>query len=52
MLRVFVGSLYRDLEWKRRQLLEDLGEALTGVGIEKFIPDGRTTQEVVIGKLR
>ena len=52
MLNVFVGSTFRDLEDERGELLENLDEALTGVGMEKFIPDGRTSQEVGIGNLR
>ena len=52
MLNVFVGSTFRDLKDERGQLLENLDEALTGVGMEKFIPDGRASQEVGIGNLR
>ncbi|MDY6964552.1 MAG: DUF4062 domain-containing protein [Halobacteriota archaeon] len=51
MLRVFVDSTFRDLKEKRGQLLEELDEALAGVGMERCIPDGRTSQEVGIGNL-
>ena len=52
MLNVFVGSTFRDLKDERKDLLKNLDEALTGVGMERFIPDGRASQEVGIGNLR
>ncbi|MDY6959915.1 MAG: DUF4062 domain-containing protein, partial [Halobacteriota archaeon] len=51
MLRVFVCSTFKDLKGERRQLLEELDEALTGVGMERFIPDGRPSQVVGIDNL-
>jgi hypothetical protein len=52
MLRVFLSSTFRDLKDERRQLLDNLNQALSDVGMENFIPDGRTSQEISIDELR
>ncbi len=52
MLKVFVSSTFRDLKKKRKALLEKVESALVGVGMERFIPDGKTSQETGISELR
>ncbi len=52
MLKVFIGSTCRDLKDERRQILEKLESSLYGVGMETFIPDGRSSQEIGIEALR
>ena len=52
MLRVFLSSTFRDLKGERRQLLDNLNQALNDVGMENFIPDGRTSHEISIEELR
>lgn len=52
MLRVFLSSTFRDLKGERRQLLDNLNQALSDVGMENFIPDGRTSHEISIEELR
>jgi len=42
MLRVFVSSTFRHLKGERRTLLDKVESALTSVGMENFIPDGKT----------
>ncbi len=52
MLRVFVSSTFRDLKRERETLLDELKQTLTVVGMEDFIPDGRTSHDICIGELR
>ncbi len=52
MLRVFLSSTSRDLKGERRELLENLNQILSEVGMENFIPDGRTSHEISIEELR
>lgn len=52
MLRVFVSSTFRDLKGEREVLLDRLETALMGIGMENFIPDGKTSQEKGISELR
>lgn len=52
MLRVFLSSTFRDLKGERRLLLDSLNQALSDVGMENFIPDGRTSHEISIEALR
>jgi hypothetical protein len=52
MLRVFLSSTFRDLKGERRQLLDKLNQTLGDVGMENFIPDGRTSHEISIEELR
>jgi tetratricopeptide (TPR) repeat protein len=52
MLRVFLSSTFRDLTDERRLLLDNLNKAISDVGMEKFIPDGRTSHEISIEELR
>jgi len=42
MLRVSVGSTFGDLKGERRILFDKVESALTSVGMENFIPDGKT----------
>ena len=51
MLKVFLSSTFRDLEETRESILSLLNKALIDVGMEHFIPDGRTSQEVAIQEL-
>lgn len=51
MIRVFVGSTFRDLEKERTLLREKLNLALVDIGMEDFIPDGKTSQEIGIDEL-
>lgn len=46
MLRVFVSSTFRHLKRERRILLDRMESALTSVGMDNFIPDGKTSQEI------
>jgi hypothetical protein len=46
MLRVFVRPTFRNLKRERRILLGKVESALTSVGTENFIPDGKTSQEM------
>jgi len=52
MIRVFVSSTFRDLEIERKLLLDKLNNALTGVGMESFVPNGSTSQEIAIKELK
>ncbi|ODS36212.1 hypothetical protein BEH94_05145 [Candidatus Altiarchaeales archaeon WOR_SM1_SCG] len=55
MLNVFVSSTFRDLKKERKLLIDNLNTALTGVGMESFIPTGSdsgTSQEISIKELR
>lgn len=53
LLKVFLGSTFRDLKEERKEILEKLESALWGVGIETtFVPDGRSSQEIGIEALR
>jgi hypothetical protein len=46
MLRACISSAFRDLKGERRILLGKVESALTSVGMEDFIPDGKTSQEM------
>jgi len=53
LLKVFLGSTFRELKDERKEILDKLESALTGVGIETaFVPDGRSSQEIGIEALR
>ena len=52
MIGVFVSSTFRDLEAERQQLLDRLDGALDGVGMEKFVPFGKSSQETAIDELK
>jgi len=51
MIRVFVSSTFRDLEKERTLLREKLKLVLIDIGMEDFIPDGKTSQEIGIDEL-
>lgn len=46
MLRVFVSFTFKHLKGERRILLDKVESALTSVGMENFILDGKTSQEM------
>lgn len=52
MLNIFLSSTYRDLYNPRLKILDRLDAAFEGVGMEKFIPDGSSSQEVCISNLK
>lgn len=52
MIKVFVGSTFRDMEKERQLLLDNMNKALIGVGMEDFAPDGKTSQEIGVRELR
>lgn len=52
MLKAFLSSTYRDLPEERKEVLNKLNEALEGIGMEDFIPDGRKSHEIGIEKLK
>lgn len=52
MLNIFLSSTYRDLVGPRSEILEKLDIAFEGVSMEKFIPDGSSSQEVCINNLK
>ena len=47
-----MSSTFRDLKDERRQILDDLKEALIGVGMERFIPDGTDSHNKCIEELK
>lgn len=52
MLKVFLSSTFRDLGAERAKILVELDNALEYIGMENFIPDGSTSQEVAINRLK
>ena len=52
MLNIFLSSTFRDLKDTRTEIIRKLDSAFEGVGMEKFIPDGSSSQEVCIGNLK
>ncbi|WP_232385652.1 tetratricopeptide repeat protein [Methanoregula boonei] len=46
LLKVFISSTFRDLQAERQQLYEKLSESISPVGMEFFIPDGKTSHEI------
>jgi tetratricopeptide (TPR) repeat protein len=54
MIRVFVSSTFKDLIKERQMLLDRLNATIEGmgVGMEDFYPDGNSSHEICIGKLR
>jgi hypothetical protein len=51
VLKVFLSSTFRDLEETRESVLIALNRALIDVGMEHFIPDGKTSQEISLEEL-
>lgn len=52
MLKIFLSSTFRDLQDARREILTKLDAVFEGVGMEKFISDGKTSHEICIGDLK
>lgn len=54
MIKVFVSSTFRDLIKERKELLDRLNATIEGmgVGMEDFYPDGNSSHEICIDKLR
>ncbi|MCZ7393685.1 MAG: tetratricopeptide repeat protein [Candidatus Methanoperedens sp.] len=52
MIKVFISSTFRDMEKERKLLRDKLKPALLTVGMEDFFPDGKTSQEIAIKKLK
>ena len=52
MIKVFISSTFRDLEKERKLLSDKLKPAILSVGMEDFFPDGKTSQEIAIKKLK
>jgi tetratricopeptide (TPR) repeat protein len=46
LLKVFISSTFRDLKEERERVYETLSQSLTPIGMEFFIPDGRTSHEI------
>lgn len=46
LLKVFISSTFRDLKEEREQVYEKISQSLTPIGMEFFIPDGRTSHEI------
>ncbi len=52
MLKIFVSSTSRDLKEFREALLDEIGKALDGVGMEFFVPRGEGSQKDSIDYLK
>ena len=52
MLKIFVSSTSRDLKEFRETLLDEIGKALDGVGMEFFVPRGEGSQKDSIAYLK
>jgi tetratricopeptide (TPR) repeat protein len=48
LIKVFVSSTFRDLEDERTQILKKLNQAVLPIGMEYFIPEGITSQEIAL----
>ena len=52
MLKIFLSSTYQDLGEARSEILKKLDSAFAGVGMEEFIPDGKSSHEICINELK
>ena len=52
MLKIFLSSTYRDLFKIREKILAEVESVLKGIGMEKFVPDGKNSQEKCITELK
>jgi len=52
MLKIFLSSTFRELSETRAKILDELDTVFEGVGMEKFIPDGKTPHEICIAELK
>jgi len=48
LLKVFISSTFRDLQIERHDLIEKLNLAISPIGMEFFIPDGKTSHEIAL----
>lgn len=48
LLKVFLSSTFRDLQDERQELIQKLNQAINPIGMEFFIPDGKTSQEIAL----
>ena len=48
MLRVFISSTQKDLNEERQSLINKINESLSAIGMESFVSDGRTSQEIAL----
>jgi tetratricopeptide (TPR) repeat protein len=48
LIKVFVSSTFRDLKDERELIFGELNQALLPIGMEFFIPDGKTSQEIAL----
>jgi len=48
MLRVFISSTQKDLKEERLSLINKINESLSAIGMESFVSDGRTSQEIAL----
>jgi hypothetical protein len=49
---VFVSSTYRDLKEEREKVIEAVEKVCKAIGMEKFLPDEKSTLEVCLGNLK
>jgi hypothetical protein len=49
---VFVSSTYRDLKDERERVIEGVEKVCKAIGMEKFLPDEKSTLEVCLEHLR
>jgi tetratricopeptide (TPR) repeat protein len=52
MLKIFLSSTYRDLAEYRMKAFDEINKVFEGVGMENFVPDGSSPQEVCINQLK
>jgi tetratricopeptide (TPR) repeat protein len=48
LIKVFVSSTFRELKEEREQILDKLNQAMLPIGMEFFVPDGKTSQEIAL----
>ncbi len=48
MLKVFISSSLKDLKPERQSLINRINESLSAIGMESFVSDGRTSQEIAL----
>jgi nucleoside-triphosphatase THEP1 len=50
--KVFISSTYRDLKEERKKAYEAVGKVCEAIGMEKLLPDDKTTLEVILRELK
>jgi len=48
MLKVFISSTQKDLKEERLSLINKINESLLAIGMESFVSDGHTSQEIAL----